>query len=232
MHNAHRRMAKLHFEFSTSKRSTFLSLTLDRMILERDPDAKTPGRLHLLSIVGSDAEISAINAALSNDVSFRIETVDEEFSVFMAAKPDCFRASLNVKGRSRPLRHLLALSNEMTDAATASNPEKVYLFDSSPEFVWISLAYIYGLPGHPDWASWMYQRLREERALVPLLGIGCDPVAVLGGRDLFLGWLGEGRRRGELSFPESNGPIVWPPIQLKEVLMPIANISSEPVPQS
>ncbi len=217
MQNAHLRMGKLHFSHSTSKRSTDISVLLDRMILEREEGKDVPGQLHLMSVLGTDVEISAINAALSKDAAFRIEAGDDEYAGFMAAQPERFRGTISVQGRSRPLRHLLALSAEIADFST-SNPPKVYLLDSSPQFVWTSVAYIYGLPGRPEWADWFYRRLEQEKHLMPLLGIGCDPVCVVGERDLFLEWLGEGRTTGELDFPRSNGPILWPSIKLPDLL--------------
>ena len=221
MQNAHLRMGKLHYFYSTSKRTTDITVALDRIVVEPNPDPHVPGRIHLLSAVGSDAEISAISAALSNDSLFSIEVLGEEFQGMMTAKPDCYRASISVADRNRPLRHLLAISSEFTEGASSSNPQRVFLLDSSPSFVFTNLAYIYGLPARPEWADWFCRRLLEEQAVTSLRGIGCDPVAIQGDRDRFLGWLGYGRRAGQIDFPEMNGPILWPSIALTDVLGPV-----------
>ena len=218
MQNAHLRMGKLHYFHSTSKRSTDISVALDRIVVESNPDPHVPGRIHLMSVVGSDAEISAISAALSNDSLFSVEVLGDEFQGMMTAKPDCYRASISIADGNRPLRHLLAISPEFTEAASSSNPQRVFLLDSSPSFVFTNLAYIYGLPARPEWANWFCCRLQEEQAVTPLRGIGCDPVAIQGDRDRFLAWLGDGRRAGQIDFPEMNGPILWPSIALADVL--------------
>jgi hypothetical protein len=43
-----------------------------------------------------------------------------------------------------------------------------------------SLAQIHGLPGIPEWADWFCRQLEVHKAIVPLLGIGCDPALVKG----------------------------------------------------
>ena len=101
------------------------------------------------------------------------------------------------------------------------------MLDSSPEFVWTNVAYIYGLPARPDWASWFHEKLVAERSIVPLVGVGCDPVLINGERNRFLSWLGEGVAAGALEFPAENGPICWPNISLSKLLMPSAE--QEPV---
>jgi hypothetical protein len=102
----------------------------------------------------------------------------------------------------------------------SATPEQIFLLDSSPEFVWTNLAYIYGLPGRPEWAEWFYLRLVGEKCVVPLLGIGCDPALIRGDRELFLNWLGQGVSSGALKFPAENGPVLWPRLALQNVLAP------------
>jgi hypothetical protein len=223
MQNAHVRLGRLHYLNVTEHRSTSISVLLDRIVVEGDGASPNEGRVQLMSVLGSDAEISAISAAVAKDAKFRIEAPGiEPFAVTVAAKPHCYRGSISTEGRKRPSRQLLAISQEWTNAASASNPSKVFLLDSSPEFIWTNVAYVYGLPVRPEWAQWFHQRLQEEKAIVQLFGVGCDPVLIQGDRDKFLAWLGEGVAAGTLEFPAQNGPILWPTITLAQILTPAA----------
>jgi hypothetical protein len=206
----------------TERRSTFISLLLDRIVVERNAESANEGRVQLMSLLGSDTEIGAISAALVKGANFRVEVPGlEPFAVTVDAKPQCYRGSISIAARNRPSRHLLAISQEWSNAASSSNPSKLYLMHSSPEFIWTNVAYNYGLPARPEWAQWFHQRLQEDNAIVQLLGIGCDPVVIQGGRDKFLAWLGEGVAAGTLEFPSQNGPILWPPLKLAEILAPV-----------
>jgi hypothetical protein len=234
MQNAHLRLGRLRYSMATEKRSTFISVLLDRIVVEKDAESPNEGRVQLMSVLGSDTEISAISAAVVKGANFRVEAPGlDSFAVTVDAKPQCFRGSVSIAGRNRPSRHLLAISQEWSNAASSSNPSKVYLLHSSPEFIWTNVAYIYGLPARPEWAQWFHHRLQEEQAIVQLFGIGCDPVIIQGDRDKFLAWLGEGVAAGTLEFPSQNGPILWPTIKLTEILMPVAlpdQIATSPHP--
>jgi hypothetical protein len=94
---------------------------------------------------------------------------------------------------------------------------RTLLANSNPRFVWASLAQIHGLPGIPEWADWFHRQLDRRNSLVPLLGIGCQPVLVKGNREQFLGWLSEGVRSGQLHFPQQSGPIQWPGMSLGQL---------------
>ncbi len=72
------------------------------------------------------------------------------------------------------------------------------------------LAQRFGLPVVPEWADWFMQELKRRNAISPLLGFGCAPVVVVGTKRIFLNWIGRGIRRGDIRFPERNGPISWP----------------------
>lgn len=92
------------------------------------------------------------------------------------------------------------------------------LAHSNRQFVWMSLAQVHGLPGMPDWADWFYRQLEAHKAIMPLLGIGCDPVLVKGHKPQFLSWLSEGVSNGVLPFPVAPGPVDWPRTALNEIL--------------
>jgi len=44
---------------------------------------------------------------------------------------------------------------------------------------------------------------------VPLIGVGCSPLAVTASKTVLLKWIGRAVKRGDVRFPEQNAPIVW-----------------------
>jgi hypothetical protein len=66
-----------------------------------------------------------------------------------------------------------------------------------------------GLPVVPEWAEWFRHELERRKAVMPLIGVGCAPLAVTASKKALLKWIGRGVKRGEIHFPEQNGPIVW-----------------------
>ena len=221
MKNAHLRLARLRYELLGEKRRTSICVCLDRLVAEAEQTDPSLAQAHLLSVVGTDAEIAAISAALTTDTYFMVDVPGTRTGVIsLKAKPQCYKGTIALRGRNRSLRHLVALSAQWTISANSANPPQIFLLDSSPEFVWTNVAYIYGLPARPSWALWFHQRLVAERSIVPLVGVGCDPVLINGERDQFLSWLGQGIATGALQFPAENGPILWPNLSLGNLLLP------------
>ncbi len=66
---------------------------------------------------------------------------------------------------------------------------RTLLASSESGFIWASITHIHGIPGIPDWADWFAGELKTHRAIMPALGIGCDPVIVKGQKEQFLDWL-------------------------------------------
>jgi hypothetical protein len=81
----------------------------------------------------------------------------------------------------------------------------------------MSMAKILGLPGTPEWADWFCGQLEKHRVIIPLLGIGCDPVLIKGDKNQFLSWLGHGVQSESLPFPQIAGRIEWPRIELAAI---------------
>ena len=75
-------------------------------------------KAHLASVIAGDTEIGALSAAFaSHDAITVIDPDGSEKIVSLGESPTCFRGATNITGRKRPLKHLLALSQEMTGAA-------------------------------------------------------------------------------------------------------------------
>ena len=219
MKNAHLRFGHLIYTKALKKTTTRFKVPLDRFIGESESNSHA--KAHLVSVIGGDTQIAALAAAVANNDSFTIEAPDQSaFRVTLGAKAQCYRGSLRLQEHKRPLRHLVAISEELAQAGNSKNPERVILFDDSPEFVWSALTHLHGLPGTPDWAEWIIDELKRVQALQPLIGIGCSPVLVKGPKGLFMNCISRGLRDGKLQFPESNGSIEWSSVTLSQLLLP------------
>jgi hypothetical protein len=164
MKNAHERFGKLVYRCRTEKTATNIRAFLDAFVGEER------GKAHLVSVVGGDVEIGAIAAAFANGDSFTVEDpYGAESMVSLGEKPLCFRGSVVVQGRKRPLRHLVSCSQELADNTSDG---KLLLVSGDHVFVWSSLVCHYGLPATPEWGSWVISQLEQQKRIQPLPGFG------------------------------------------------------------
>lgn len=218
MKNAHLRFGHLTYTKVLKKTTTRFRVPLDRFIGESESNSQV--KAHLISVIGGDTQLAGLSAAIFNSDSFTIEGPDQTtYRVTLGAKAECYRGSLHLEEQKRPLRHLVAISEELAQVGTVKNAERAILFHDAPQFVWASLAHVHGLPGMPDWAGWIVNELKRLKAVRPLLGIGCNPVLVKGPKGLFMNCISRGVRDGRLQFPESNGAIQWNPLSLSQLLL-------------
>lgn len=208
MKNAHERFGRLAYQRRSEKTATNIRVHMDAFVGEEGSKA------HLVSVVGGDVELGALSAAFANGDSFTaIEPSGFERIVALGEKPLCFRGSITIAGRKRPLRHLVACSQEIAD--TTSNG-KVILIGADPAFVWSSLVRHYGLPATPEWGPWMITELRQQKRIQDLPSFGYSGVAVKATRKELLALLRRGLRMKNLRFPESNGAVEWPEVPLNK----------------
>ena len=220
MKNAHLRFGWLTYVKSTEKTTTSIKLHLDRFIGEVLPDPPKQAKAHLISVIGGDTQISAISAAISMTDRFMVEGPEvQPTRVCLERNTQCFKGSIQVPGRKKPLRHLIAMSEEFASGNMSSNTGKTLLAGSAKEFVWASLAHIYGIPGIPEWADWFREELKNHHALSSVLGIGCDPVAVKGTKEQFLDWLSWGVESEAVRLPAATGSIEWPSVDLEGIFL-------------
>jgi hypothetical protein len=206
MKNAHERFGKLAYVRRTEKTATNIRILLDAFVGEER------GKAHLVSIVGGDVEIGALAAAFTNSDPFTvIDPAGTETIVSLGERPLCFRGSIMVPGRKRPLRHLVGCSQELADASADG---KLLLVSDDEMFIWSSLVCHYGLPATPEWGPWILSQLRRDKRVQPLLGFGYEGVAIRATRRYLLMLLRKGLRSMQLGFPPVNGPIQWPEVQL------------------
>jgi hypothetical protein len=115
------------------------------------------------------------------------------------------------------LRHLIGISEEFASGSLSANSGKTLLGASDKQFVWASIARIYGIPGMPEWADWFAGELATHRAVGNALGIGCDPVIVKGTKEEFLDWLSWAVESGAVSIPAESGSIHWQSLSFRDL---------------
>ena len=220
MKNAHLRFGWLTYVKSTEKTTTSIKLRLDRFIGEVLPDPPRQAKAHLISVIGGDTQVAAVSAAISLGDRFMVEGPGvQPIRVCLERNARCFKGSIQLAGRKKPLRHLIGMSEEFASGNVSPNAGRALLAGSDTEFVWASIAHIYGIPGVPAWADWFAGELNTHRSLVHLLGVGCAPVIVKGEKGQFLDWLSWGVESGAIRFPTQPGPVHWPCINLKNIFL-------------
>jgi len=187
MKNAHLRFGWLTYVKTTERTTTSIKLRLDRFIGEVLPDPPRQAKAHLISVIAGDTQISAVSAAISMGDRFMVEGPDvQSIRVCLERNAQCFKGSVQLAGRKKPLRHLIGMSEEFASGNTSAGSGRTVLAGSDRRFVWASIAHIYGIPGIPEWADWFADELDKHRALIPTISIGCEPVFVKGEKQQFL----------------------------------------------
>lgn len=206
MDNAHLRLGRLIFVRQTKDHATKVSLYLDRLVAETPTERSTSADLHFVSTFGGDQEIGAISAAIADGQHFHVHVHAAEFVGSLGEKAVLYRSSLQIPGRKRPVRHLVALSKTLFQTTLGADGEarRTILYDNSPSFLLHRLAGRFGLPVLPEWAEWFHSELRRRRLVEDLIGFNCAPVAVKGNKIRLLRILSQGLRRHEIQLPPEN----------------------------
>ena len=212
MQNAHERFGTLEFIKRTKDTTTRVRVYIDRVVLETAKDERGQAATHLVSMIGGDAEIGALWAAVTESAVFHIQLPGgTPIAASLGLEAQCFRGSVAVSGRKRPARHLVVVSAELAKTKPGADREgaRTILCDNDAVFVLYRLAYRYGLPVVPEWAPWFMRELNQRKAITPLLGLGCSPVLVRGNKQTFLRWIGRALRERLIRIPAASGSINW-----------------------
>src|SRR6266852_7155571 len=137
MQNAHERFGSLEFVKRTKDTTTRVRVYLDRVVLESARDERGQAAAHLVSIVGGDAEIGAMWAAVTEGALFHIQLPGgTPIAASLGLEAQCFRGSVAVQGRKRPARHLVAVSAELAKTKPCTDREgaRTILCDADPMF--------------------------------------------------------------------------------------------------
>ena len=131
MKNAHLRFGWLTYVKSTEKTTTSIKLRLDRFIGEVLPDPPRQAKAHLISVIGGDTQISAISAAISMGDRFMVEGPDvQPIRVCLERNAQCFKGSIQLAGRKKPLRHLIGMSEEFASGNISASSGRTLLASS------------------------------------------------------------------------------------------------------
>ena len=209
MENAHLRLGLLEYVRFTEKASTRIRLRVDRYIGE-DRQA------HLLSVFGNDSDVGAITAAVHEKAAFSLTFPDGTVKdVTLGEHASCYKGAVTLPGRKHPVRHLLAVSQELHANGSAG---RTILLRYRREEAWATLVSFLGLPADPTWADHILGIVEGKKRIEEIDGIGCQPVLISATTEEMLEWIGEGLRSRVLSFPIRNGPISWPRFTLTAAL--------------
>jgi hypothetical protein len=211
MENAHLRMGLLEFERNTEKIATRIRVRVSHYIGENE-DA------HLLSVFGNDSDVGALTAAIYEKSRFRLTFPSGEMQeISLGEGAICYRGSVSIPGRKQAIRHSIGFSEELRGLKSLS---RTFVLRPEPTEVWTALVHRFGLPGLPEWAETMLHTLRKNGRIAPVDSIGCSAAVINATCEELLDWMGAGVSRGELSFPEINGPIRWSNETFVEALKP------------
>jgi hypothetical protein len=112
MKNAHERFGWLEFTRAMKDTTVRVRLRLDCCIAEVAENGRD-GKFHLLSVVGGESDVGAAWAAVHQNQVFKVEGPDlAALDLSLGEKGECYRGSLSLPGRRRPVRHLVAVSAE------------------------------------------------------------------------------------------------------------------------
>ena len=209
MQNAHLRLGRLEYVRHTEGTNTHVGLHVDPYVGEGD-------QAHLLSVFGGDAEVGAIRAAIYERHAFTV-TFPNGISKTVQLGPDanCYNGSV-LLGPKRSIRHLVGVSAALQANGSAGMTYLVHLDGETKGLAWATVVSLLGLPADPQWGDVVLGGMRRDKLIRRLDGIGCNPAVVQGTREDLMQRIGEARKAGLLSFPESNGPILWPRFSLHE----------------
>lgn len=212
MQNAHEHFGMMRFTKRTKDSTTSVRVHVDRVVLEPGKNTQLQAGAHLISMIGGDSEIGALWAAVTEGALFEIQLPNyTSIAASLGPEAQCFRGSLMVPGRKRPVRHLVAVSAELAKTKPGVDREGAHtvLCHDDPTFVFYRVASRYGLPVVPEWAPWFMHELNQRKAITPLLGLGCSPVLVKGNKQTFLKWIGKALRDRLIRIPGTSGSIAW-----------------------
>ena len=201
MQNAHLRLGLLEYHRMTEKTSTRIRLRVDRYVGEDE-------QAHLISVFGNDSDVGAITAAIHEKATFTLTFPDGEVKeVSLGEHASCYKGAVSLQDRKHPVRHLVAVSEQLY---TNGGVGRTILLGYQRDQAWATLVSFLGLPAEPSWDEHVLGVVETEERIKPHDGIGCQPVLISATTEEVLAWIGNGLRSNALSFPQKNGPVIWP----------------------
>lgn len=207
MQNAHLRLGLLEYHRITEKTSTRIRVRVSSYIGDNE-------QAHLIGVFGNDSDIGAVTAAIHEKACFTLTFPDGAIKeITLGEHALCYRSSVILPGRKHPVRHLIAISEQLHANGSAG---RTILSRKGHDEAWAWLSTFLGLPAVPEWAEHICGILESEGRSQPLDGIGCEPVQVTATADEMLAWISTALKSGVTTFPAENGPVKWPKYSLFE----------------
>ena len=175
MQNAHERFGSLEFIKRMKDTTTRVRVFVDRAIVEPPKDDRGQGVAHLISMIGSDAEIGALWAGVAEGAVFQIHLVGRPaMMVSFGTEAQCFRGSVVVSNRERPVRHLVAISSDLAKTKPGTDPEgaRTVLCDDDPGFRAVSRGRPVWFTGTSRLGAVVHGRTQSAEGDSPVAGIG------------------------------------------------------------
>jgi hypothetical protein len=210
MQNSHLRLGRLEYQRSSVKTQTHIFVHVSQYFGEAE-------QAHLLSYFGNDAEVAAVTAAIQENHRFDLIFPDgKKQRIGLGGDATCYKGSLNLPKQKRSLRHIVAVSSFLHANGSAG---RTFLINGDvPDLAWATLVSLQGLPADPRWGDHLLETLRQDKKLLPLVGIGCAPAVLQGTREELLERIGQACSTQTLPYPEKNGPILWPSFEMRNAL--------------
>ena len=211
MKNAHLRIGTLEFRKVTRDTTLAVRVSLDRLVLECESENSRHTKAHLVSVFGGEQDIAAVAAAIAEQASFAVRGPGLALQIVLGDDSEIIRSSINIPGRKRAVRHLVAMSKELalTRPGGDLKARRTVLVSSDADFVLYRIGVRFGLPVLPRWSEWFSKELEKHHAVRKLVGLGCDPILVSGTKKRFLGWIGHAIKRGHLRIPDGVDVAQW-----------------------
>ena len=134
MKNAHFRFGWLTYVKSTEKTTTSIKLHLDRFIGEILPDPPRQAKAHHLCDRRGHSNCGGRCGDLAGN-RFMVEGPDvQPIRVCLERNARCFKGSVQLAGRKKPLRHLVGLSEELANTNVSASSGRTLLGASDSQF--------------------------------------------------------------------------------------------------
>ena len=216
MQNAHLRMGR---QSSPPRRAAIRLASASacrwtRAIVEAAGDRDSCARCHMFSVVGGDQDVCCryLPRSRREQSEFTIEGPDgPRVVVTPGENAKAFRSSLTIPDRKHAVRHLVAVSEELSLTQAGANPEakRTVLCDDDTRFILYRLGIRFGLPVLPEWSEWVIAELQHRRVLTPLIGLGCRPILVNATKASLLNLVSTGLKRSWLTISERGSTPQW-----------------------
>lgn len=216
MLNSHLRLGRLEYQRSSVKTNTHIAVHVSHYVGEKE-------QAHLLSYFGNDAEVAAVTAAIQENHRFELTFPDgSRQKIGFGVDAACYKGTLHLHEHKKSLRHVVAVSTWLHGNGSAG---RTFVINDEPhaqDLVWATVVSLLGVPADPRWGAYLLDDLRSDNKVTPVAGIGCSPSVIEATREEMLERIGRACAAGNIPFPDSNGPVMWPSFEMKELLITAA----------